>query len=309
MARKIAIMMDDIGGFNLPHDNSFYLLREAITQGMKIFYFTPDQLHYQNGAVLAFGQDLRPHSVDYTYELGDYKTENLADYDAVLIRQNPPFDMAYLTTTYVLDLLPPRVRVINRPSAIRNFSEKTLPLHFKAHIPQTLIAQDYNRVIDFAKTIGPIVCKPLYGRHGQRVFVLRPGDENTEAIIRTMLGFGEPIIAQEFLPAIYDGSKRVVVVDGQVLGAFRQVPPRGSILSGYSDRSPYQKTDLTSGETAIMAELAAFLKTQDLFFAGVDLIGEKLIEVNVTSPSGLIPFETIYNIPAAKIFWQRLFAA
>ncbi len=304
MIKTIAVQMDDIGQLNLPHDNTFFLMREAANRGYKIFYYTPDQLSANGDNITARGQFVTIPKGEISYQLSAVTDLNLANTDVVLIRQNPPFDMSYVTTTLLLDLIAHKTLVLNNPKSLRDFPEKILPLHFPALIPPTTISAEYDIIAEFYKKQGEIVVKPIYGRHGQRVFYIKPEDKNFESIVRTMLSYGQPIIAQKFLADIYDGSKRVIMIGGEVIATMKNVPPQGSILSGYSDRSPYQITELTPGQKKICDTIGPFMAKAGLFLAGVDLIGDYLIEINVTSPSGLIPIQQLYNKNAAEIFWN-----
>ncbi|TAH35777.1 MAG: glutathione synthase [Alphaproteobacteria bacterium] len=304
MIKTIAVQMDDIGQLNLPHDNTFFMMREAAKRGYKIFYYTPDNLFAAGQTVKARGHfvDIPKGKIDY--KLSDAQDFDLSASDAILIRQDPPFDMAYVTTTLLLDLIAHKTLVLNNPKSLRDYPEKILPLHFPSLIPATLVSAEYGIIEEFYKKQGEIVVKPIYGRHGQRVFYIKADDKNFESIVRTMLAYGQPIIAQKFLPDIYDGSKRVIMINGEVIATMKNVPPKGSILSGYSDRSPYQVTELTPAQKKICDTIGPFMAKAGLFLAGIDLIGDYLIEINVTSPSGLIPIEQLYNKNAVEIFWN-----
>jgi len=233
MPLKIAFQMDPIENVNIDGDSSFRLALEAQARGHELFYYTPDQLAYESGVVTARGWPLEVRrKADDFYTLGEKQKVNLADFDVVWLRQDPPFDMGYITTTHLLDMIHPDTLVVNDPFWVRNYPEKLLVLNFEGLTPPTTIARDLDTIKAFKAEHGDIILKPLYGNGGAGVFRLGPDDKNLTSLHELFTGINtEPLIAQKFLPDVSNGDKRIILVDGEPVGAINRVPAKGETRS------------------------------------------------------------------------------
>ena len=307
-AMKIAFQMDPIGPINIDADSTFRLAEEAQARGHELFYYTPDKLAYDEGRVTARGWPLTVQRVvgDHAI-LGDEQTVNLAEFDVVWLRQDPPFDMFYITTTHLLDRLAPGTLVVNDPFWVRNFPEKLLILDFPDLMPPTTIARDLATIRAFKDRHGDVILKPLYGNGGAGVFLLREGDSNLSSLHEMFTGFSrEPLIVQKFLPEVSAGDKRVILVDGVPVGAINRVPAKGETRSNMHVGGRPEKVELTERDLEICAAIGPLLREKGQVFVGIDVIGRYLTEINVTSPTGIQELERFDGVNIAAKIWEAI---
>ncbi|SLN22977.1 Glutathione synthetase [Roseovarius litorisediminis] len=305
---KIAFQMDPIGPINIDADSTFRLAEEAQARGHELFYYTPDKLAYDQGHVTARGWPLRVQRVkgDH-FRLGDEATVDLADFDVVWLRQDPPFDMFYITTTHILQRLMPGTTVVNDPFWVRNFPEKLLILDFPQLMPPTTIARDIDTIRAFKEQHGDVILKPLYGNGGAGVFMLNMADRNLTSLHELFTGFSrEPLIVQKFLPDVAKGDKRVILVDGEPVGAINRVPAKGETRSNMHVGGRPEKVELTDRDREICAAIGPLLREKGQVFVGIDVIGEYLTEINVTSPTGIQELERFDGVNVAAQIWEAI---
>lgn len=305
---KIAFQMDPIGPINIEADSTFRIALEAQARGHELFYYTPDRLAYQEGRITARGWPLRVQRVAGAhYTLGDEQEVDLAGFDVVWLRQDPPFDMFYITTTHLLDRLAPTTLVVNNPFWVRNYPEKLLVLDFPDLTPPTTIARDLQTIRAFKEKHGEVILKPLYGNGGAGVFRLTPEDRNLSSLHEMFTGFSrEPLIVQKFLPAVSKGDKRVILVDGAPVGAINRVPQAGETRSNMHVGGRPEKVALTPRDLEICARIGPLLREKGQIFVGIDVIGDYLTEINVTSPTGIQELERFDGTNTAEIIWQAI---
>lgn len=290
---RVAFQMDAIEQVNFDADSTFRIAEEAQARGHALFYYLPDSMWFDKGEVWASCQSMilrreRGHHVT----LGPRETIALTAFDVVWLRQDPPFDMGYITTTHLLDIVHPRPLVVNDPFWVRNFPEKLLVLRFPDLIPATMIARDLAALRDFKARHGDIIVKPLYGNGGAGVFRLGPDDRNLNSLFETFTAINrEPLIAQEYLPAITAGDKRIILVDGVPIGAINRVPQNGETRSNMHVGGRAETATLTERDLEICAAIGPTLRDHGQIFVGIDVIGDRLTEINVTSPTGLQEME------------------
>ncbi len=305
---KIAFQMDPIGSVDINADSSFRLAEEAQARGHSLFYYQPDQLAYQEGRITARGHDMRVQRVAGTPAiLGEMREVDLSEMDVVWLRQDPPFDMHYITSTHLLDRLAPGVLVVNDPFWVRNFPEKLLVLDFPDLTPPTTIARDLEVIRDFKARHGDIILKPLYGNGGAGVFRLEPDDRNLTSLHELFTGFSrEPLIVQKFLPAVREGDKRIILVDGEAVGAINRVPAAGETRSNMHVGGRPEKIGLNARDREICEAIGPLLKEKGQIFVGIDVIGDYLTEINVTSPTGIQELERYDGINVAAMIWDAI---
>lgn len=308
MALKIAFQMDPIGSVDITADSSFRIALEAEKRGHSLFYYTPDRLSYQEGRVMARGWDLRVRNVvgDH-YSLGPEREVDLADWDVVWLRQDPPFDMGYITTTHLLDRIHPGTLVVNDPFWVRNYPEKLLVLDFPDLTPPTAIARDLETLKAFRARHGDIILKPLFGNGGAGVFRLTEEDRNLASLHEMFTGINrEPLIVQKFLPAVSKGDKRVILVDGEPVGAINRVPAAGETRSNMHVGGRPEKVELNARDLEICARIGPLLREKGQIFVGIDVIGDWLTEINVTSPTGIQELERFDGTNVAEKIWEAI---
>jgi len=306
MGLKVAIQMDPIQSIDINADSTFRIAIEAQTRGHSLFYYTPDRLAFQEGRVTATGWPLTLRRVQGDhFTLGDEVEMDLADVDVVWLRQDPPFDMGYITTTHLLEHLMPDTLVVNDPFWVRNSPEKLLVLRFPDLIPPTMIARDLASLRAFKEKHGDIILKPLYGNGGAGVFRLDPNDRNLASLHELFTGINrEPLIAQKFLPAVSEGDKRVILVNGEPVGAINRVPQPGETRSNMHVGGRPVKTELTARDREICAAIGPVLREKGQIFVGIDVIGDYLTEINVTSPTGIQELERFDGTNVAAKLWD-----
>ncbi len=308
MGLKVAVQMDPIQLINIAADSTFRIMEEAQARGHSLYYYTPDRLAYDQGRVTARGWpvEVRREQGNH-FTLGDESEVDLSTFDVVWLRQDPPFDMGYITTTHILDLLKPTTLVVNDPFWVRNFPEKLLVLQFPDLTPPTTVARDIIALRDFKKRHGDIILKPLYGNGGAGVFRLDPNDRNFNALWELFTGQNrEPLIAQKFLPDVSQGDKRVILVDGEPVGAINRVPQEGETRSNMHAGGTPMKIGLTDRDREICDRIGPLLREKGQIFVGIDVIGGWLTEINVTSPTGLQELERFDGINATGRIWEAI---
>ena len=305
---KIAFQMDPIGPIDIAADSTFRLAEEAQARGHELFYYTPDQLAYQEGRLTARGWPLKVQRVVGDHALlGDEQELDLAAFDLIWLRQDPPFDMHYITTTHLLDRVHPKTLVVNDPFWVRNYPEKLLVLEFPELTPPTTIARELKTIRTFKEKHGDIIVKPLYGNGGAGVFRLDQNDRNLASLHELFTGFSrEPLIAQKYLPAVSKGDKRVILVDGEPVGAINRVPAAGETRSNMHVGGRPEKIELSARDHEICRAIGPLLREKGQIFVGIDVIGEYLTEINVTSPTGIQELERFDGINVAEKIWQAI---
>lgn len=306
MSKKIAFQMDPIESVDINGDSSFHLALEAQARGHDIYYHTPDMLAFQNGKVTAKGQKMQLSREQGNHvDLGAIEELDLQSFDVVWLRQDPPFDMGYITSTHLLDLLKPHTLVVNDPFWVRNFPEKLLMLQFPDLIPPTTIARDLDTLKVFKAIHSDVIVKPLYGNGGAGVFRLTPEDRNIASLHELFIGINrEPLIIQKFLPDVSNGDKRVILVDGEAVGAINRVPATGETRSNMHVGGRPEKVGLTARDLEICARIGPTLREKGQVFVGIDVIGDYLTEINVTSPTGLQELQRFDGIDVAALIWD-----
>lgn len=305
---KVAFQMDPIGSVDIDADSSFRLAEEAQARGHELFFYTPDQLSYREGRIMASAAPLKVQRVRGDHAtLGPVADLDLADVDVVWLRQDPPFDMGYITTTHLLDRLKGQTLVVNDPFWVRNAPEKLLVLDFPDLMPPTTIARDLDVLKSFKAAHGDIILKPLYGNGGAGVFRLGPEDRNLNSLHELFAAINrEPLIAQKFLPAVARGDKRVILVDGDPVGAINRVPAKGETRSNMHVGGRPEKSALTDRDREICAAIGPRLREMGQVFVGIDVIGDHLTEINLTSPTGIQELERFDGINVAAKIWDAV---
>ncbi len=289
MALKIGIQMDHISTINIGGDSTFALALEARSRGHELYHFTPDRVQLRGGRVSAEIEALEVRDVkgDH-FTLGEKFLADLSGLDVVLLRQDPPFDMSYITNTHLLERIHPKTLVVNDPRSVRNAPEKILVMEFADLMPDTLITRDEKAIRAFRKEHADIIIKPLFGNGGAGVFKLGMADENLSSILELFLSMSrEPLIAQQYLKDVRKGDKRIILVDGEPVGAINRVPPEGDARSNMHIGGVAEHTELTDREREICERIKPVLKEQGFIFVGIDVIGGYMTEINVTSPTGI----------------------
>ncbi len=308
MPRHAVFQMDPIEGVNIDADSSFRLALEAQARGWQVSVYTPDRLAYEEGRITARARPItlrRVHGDHVTF--GPETVLDLAEVDVVWLRQDPPFDMGYITTTHMLDRIRDRTLVVNDPFWVRNAPEKLMVLDFPDLTPPTTIARDLATLKAFKEKHGDIILKPLYGNGGAGVFRLTPEDRNLNSLHELFAGINrEPLIVQKFLPAVSKGDKRVILVDGAPVGAINRVPAAGETRSNMHVGGRPEKVALSDRDREICARIGPVLRERGQVFVGIDVIGDWLTEINVTSPTGIQELERFDGTNAAGLIWDAI---
>ena len=308
MPLNVAFQMDPIGPIDINADSTFRIAEEAQARGHKLFYYTPDKIAYEDGQITARGHNLTvQREIGNHATLGPERLVNLGDWDVVWLRQDPPFDMGYITTTHLLDRLMPETLVVNDPFWVRNYPEKLLVLDFPDLTPPTTIARDLETLKVFKDKHGTIILKPLYGNGGAGVFKLEESDRNISSLHELFTGINrEPLIAQKFLPDVSAGDKRVILVDGEPVGAINRVPAKGETRSNMHVGGRPEKISLSDRDREICARIGPLLKEKGQIFVGIDVIGDYLTEINVTSPTGIQELERFDGVNITAKIWEAI---
>lgn len=309
MPLTVAIQMDPIDRIDIGGDSTFALALEAQARGHKLWYYLPKHLVQQGAKVSA----ARAHTLTVRNERGNHHTIgapqplDLATVDVVLLRQDPPFDMGYITTTHMLERLPKRVLVVNDPYWVRNSPEKVFVTEFPDLMPPTLITSDPDAIRAFRAEHGEIVIKPLYGNGGAGVFRVRQDDENLNAMMEFFNAFvREPMMVQRYEAKVRQGDKRIILVDGEAVGAINRVPAAGEARSNMHVGGRPEKTALTARDKEICTRIGPELKRRGLIFTGIDVIGDYLTEINVTSPTGIWEVKRFEGVDVAALIWNAI---
>ena len=308
MTLHVAVQMDPIERINIRGDSTFALLLEAQARGHALSYYTPDRLAMRDGQVSATVQPLgvRDQAGDH-FTLGEPRHAALAAFDVVLLRQDPPFDLAYITSTHMLERVQPQTLVVNDPAHVRNAPEKIFVTEFPDLMPPTLISRDLDAIKQFRAEHGDIVMKPLYGKGGEAVFRLAPEDLNFGSLYDLFAAtFREPWVVQKFLPAVKQGDKRIILVDGEFAGAVNRVPAPDDLRSNMVRGGVPKATGLTEREREICSRLGPALRQRGLLFVGIDVIGDYLTEINVTSPTGIRAVKNFGGTDIAALIWDSI---
>ncbi|PIE13461.1 MAG: glutathione synthase [Rhodobacterales bacterium] len=305
---KVAFQMDPIGPIDITADSTFRLAEEAQARGHELFYYTPEHLSFQGGRIMARGWPLTVRRIQGDhFELGAEQEVDLSTFDVVWLRQDPPFDMFYITTTHLLDRIHPDTLVVNDPFWVRNYPEKLLVLDFPDLTPPTTIARDLDTIRAFKEEHGDVILKPLYGNGGAGVFRLTHGDKNLSSLHELFTGFSrEPLIVQKFLPDVSNGDKRVILVDGEPVGAINRVPAKGETRSNMHVGGRPEKIGLSERDLEICAAIGPLLREKGQVFVGIDVIGDYLTEINVTSPTGIQELERFDGVNIAEKIWTAI---
>jgi glutathione synthase len=308
MSLNVAVQMDPIERINIRGDSTFALMLEAQNRGHALAYYTPERLALAQGRPFASVQPItvRDQEGDH-FILGKARRAELSEFDVVLLRQDPPFDLAYITTTHLLERIHPRTLVVNDPRAVRDAPEKLFVTEFAELMPPTLITRDLTEIKAFRARHGDIVMKPLYGKGGEAVFRLAPEDLNFGSLYDLFaVTFREPWVVQKFLPAVRLGDKRIILVDGECAGAVNRVPAADDLRSNMVRGGAPQAAELTQRERDICTRIGPSLRERGLLFAGIDVIDGFLTEINVTSPTGLRAVKALGGPDGAALIWDKI---
>ena len=308
MSLTVAIQMDPLEGIDIDADSTFALALEAHARGHRLLHYLPRALSLREGRVVARGNQLEVRRAygDH-FSLGEAVTLDLTEVDVVLMRQDPPFDMAYITATHLLERIHPQTLVVNDPAHVRNAPEKLFVTEFEGLMPPTLITSDRGEIDAFRARHEDIIVKPLYGNGGAGVFHIEPGDENLNSLLEMFTDlFREPIVVQKYLPQVRAGDKRIILVDGEAAGAVNRVPPEGEARSNLHVGGTAEAAALTPREHEICAAIGPALKERGLIFTGIDVIGDWLTEINVTSPTGIQEISRFDGSDLAASIWDAI---
>ncbi|HEX7072918.1 MAG TPA: glutathione synthase [Hyphomicrobiaceae bacterium] len=308
MPMKIACQMDPIDRIDIRGDSTFALLLEAQRRGHELFYYEPPNLALDGARLIARGAALRVEDrVGDHYKLSDRRLVDLAEWDVVLLRQDPPFDMAYITTTHLLERIHPKTLVVNDPTWVRNAPEKVWVLDFQDLMPPTLVTRNLDDVKRFRERHKDIILKPLYGNGGSSVFRIPEGDTNLNSLVELFQTvFREPFMVQQYRPEIRKGDKRIILIDGEAVGAINRVPAPDETRSNMHVGGRAMPTELTERDLEICERLKPELKRRGLIFTGIDVIGPYLTEINVTSPTGIRQIKDFGGPDIAALFWDAV---
>ena len=301
--------MDPMGSIDINGDSSFALALEAQERGHKLFHYEPKNLSLSQLKPIAKLRSLTVQNItgDHFY-LGEQRVVDLKkDIDVILMRQDPPFDMSYITATHILEHVHPHTLVINDPANVRNTPEKLFVTHFKNVMPPTLITSDEEEIFSFRKEFKDIIVKPLFGNGGAGVFHIKPDDENLSSLVELHKTFyREPLMIQEYVPAVRQGDKRIILIDGEPVGAVNRVPAKGEARSNMHVGGKPMKCDLTGRDREICEIIGPSLKEKGLLFVGIDVIGDYLTEINVTSPTGIQELSRFEDTNIANSIWEAI---
>lgn len=306
MALKIAVQMDHINSIRIAGDTSFALCLAAHDRGHELYHYTPDRLSMRDGVVSAALESLQVRDIEGDhFTLGEAVHTDLSEMDVILLRQDPPFDMNYITTTHLLERIHPKTLVVNDPAWVRNSPEKIFVTEFPDLMPETLITKDLQEVLKFRREFGDIIIKPLYGNGGAGVFHLTSDDRNLTSLLEMFEQmYREPFIAQRYLKDVRSGDKRIILIDGEPVGAINRVPAESDARSNMHVGGRAEATELTAREKEICARIGPSLKERGFILVGIDVIGDYMTEINVTSPTGIREIKRFGGADIAQLFWD-----
>jgi glutathione synthase len=308
MTLDVAVQMDHIASIRVAGDSTFAMLLEAQTRGHRLWHYTPDRLALRDGRVFAGVErlEVRDTAGDH-FTLGAVERVDLSRFDVVLLRQDPPFDLHYVTTTHLLERIHPNTLVVNDPVSVRNAPEKIFVTEFPDLMPPTLISRDPDEIRAFRSEFGDIVMKPLYGHGGAAVFRVREADENFGSLMDMFsTTWREPWVIQRYQSEVRDGDKRIILVDGEFAGAVNRVPAADDLRSNMVRGGRAAATDLSAREREICERIGPFLRDRGLLLVGIDVIGDFLTEINVTSPTGIRAIRRLGGPDIAAMVWDRI---
>ena len=307
MTPRVAFQMDHISSLNIEGDTTFALCLEAQNRNYKIFHYTPEVLTYENGIIraplesLEVNDDKKDH-----YALGPTKYSDFSDIDVLLMRQEPPFNMNYITYTHLLEHLPDSLKIINNPASVRNAPEKLLVTFFKDLMPETIITRDKDAILNFQEKHNDIVVKPLFGKGGEGIILIKKEDD-VSTIISDFLGNElEPIMVQPFLPEVKFGDKRIIILNGEPVGCLNRIPADGEFRSNLGVGGIPVLSELSDNDIKICERIKSTLLDMNLFFVGIDVIGDYLTEINVTCPTGVRQIKGLGGPDIPNIFWRQV---
>lgn len=308
MTLKVALQMDPVENIDIDADSTFVIGLEAQLRGYELYCYHPDDLMYEGGRVLANARRLElryEHGNHFT--LGHEELIDLKTLDVVWLRQDPPFDMAYITSTYLLDMVHPNTLVVNNPTEVRRNPEKLYIARFPDLIPPSLVSRNVDAIKAFRAKHEDIIVKPLYGNGGWGVFHIKPDDENLNTLLEMhMAASREPLMVQAYIPAVRQGDKRIILIDGEPLGAINRVPPEGEARSNMHAGGTPEPCALTTRDMEICTAIGQDLRDRGLIFAGIDVIGDYLTEINVTSPTGLQEIRRFDGVALEENLWDAI---
>jgi glutathione synthase len=309
MPLSVAVQMDHIASIHIKGDSTFALMLEAERRGHRLFHYTPDRLSLRDGRVEARLESVSVRDIpgDH-FSLGDTERADLSTFDVVLLRQDPPFDMGYITTTHLLERIHPKTLVVNDPAQVRNAPEKIFVTEFPDLMPPTLVSRDAEEIRRFRQEHGDIIIKPLYGNGGAGVFRLSEGDQNLASLLEIFAAAyrGEPYVVQRYLPAVRAGDKRIILVDGVAVGAINRVPADGESRSNMHVGGRPEPIELTRRDREICEAIGPALRERGFLFVGIDVIGDYLTEINVTSPTGIREVKRFGGADIAALLWDAI---
>lgn len=305
---KIAVQMDHVSKLNIKGDTTLALCLEAQKRKFKLYQYLPDNLTFIDGRLKVVVEELKLFDdCEDFFELGKPFTDDLNSFDTVLMRQEPPFDMHYITYTHLLDHLDKKVRVINNPVSVRNAPEKLLVTHFADLMPKTIISKNFDEIKEFVSKLNKVVLKPLYGKGGEGIILLESNDKMFDKKLENfLLGEHEPIMAQEYLPIVKKGDKRIILINGEPVGCLNRIPAEGEFRSNLGVGGLPELSELSSRDIEICQRISKTLIDYDLYFVGIDVIGDFLTEINVTCPTGVRQIKELGGPDIAKLFWDNI---
>lgn len=308
MSLKIAVQMDPIEGLHIAGDSTFALMLEAQKRGHTLFYYTPENLSLEVSDLCATGcyVTVKDQQGDH-FEKDKRQKINLAEMDVVLLRQDPPFDMSYITTTHLLEMVHPQTLVVNDPAHVRNAPEKLFVMDFPQFMPETLISRNEDDIKEFARLHKDIILKPLYGNGGAGIFRLTHNDQNFGSLLEMFMeNFREPFVVQKYLPEVREGDKRIILVDGEIAGAINRVPAEGDVRSNMHVGGRPEKVELSARDMEICDAIGPALIERGLLFVGIDVIGGLMTEINVTSPTGIREVKKFGGNDIASMIFDKI---
>ena len=305
---KIAVQMDHVSKLSIKGDTTLALCLEAQERKYKLYQYLPDNLTFIDGRLKVVVEELKLFDdCEDFFELGKPFTDDLNSFDTVLMRQEPPFDMHYITYTHLLDHLDKKVRVINNPVSVRNAPEKLLVTHFADLMPKTIISKNFDEIKEFVSKLNKVVLKPLYGKGGEGIILLESNDKMFDKKLENfLLGEHEPIMAQEYLPIVKKGDKRIILINGEPVGCLNRIPAEGEFRSNLGVGGLPELSELSSRDIEICQRISKTLIDYDLYFVGIDVIGDFLTEINVTCPTGVRQIKELGGPDIAKLFWDNI---
>ena len=305
---KIAVQMDHVSKLSIKGDTTLALCLEAQKRKFKLYQYLPDNLTFIDGRLKVVVEELKLFDdCEDFFELGKPFTDDLNSFDTVLMRQEPPFDMHYITYTHLLDHLDKKVRVINNPVSVRNAPEKLLVTHFADLMPKTIISKNFDEIKEFVSKLNKVVLKPLYGKGGEGIILLESNDKMFDKKLENfLLCEHEPIMAQEYLPIVKKGDKRIILINGEPVGCLNRIPAEGEFRSNLGVGGLPELSELSPRDIEICQRISKTLIDYDLYFVGIDVIGDFLTEINVTCPTGVRQIKELGGPDIAKLFWDNI---